>query len=632
MIACLICRTANAMLGTASNKFRYLVAGGDRALVRIVDSREDDAGIAVQDLRRVLRANPPVSTAVYIGVSCGLSATYVGAQLEFALARSECTDAGPRGAGGVGRGPEPGLGSGSRPGPEPFFTAVCAFGFNQPSDCARVRVKGWGTTFVDVLGRLMARARREDEDAGAGGVASTVAGGPSESVPPPAAVDDTGAMGRRHVLLHPSVGPEALSGSTRMKGGSATKILLEAIISTAIDEHHARAGARDVRVLAATPPWAQEESKSKSGDRTEDGATRAVRREAPAPTRGAAVARALHVYAAAAAAVYDVPAAAKLAALVSSAADSLRAGGSRQGGGNHDLRLSFGALLQQEHARLGRRDTLLLLVPALGDTDAGTGAGTDGGADQWLALEAAARAARCAGARCGFIAFTPAAPAAAAAAAAPGERAQHAERCATYHRHLARLRTAGACPAHMCLCVSLSHVALPRRRAPQGALCPVVAEFALKLCLNAVSTGAFVRCGHVMRNRMVCLNISNVKLWRRAIGIVQDLTGVAHGMALRCLLRATYRREDVPEALVRADDAEHVLQAKPLPRVLPLALLLATGAAALGGGVVRAGVAHAGAPPPPLTLREAAAALEATPVIRSILGASTSTACALAES
>jgi hypothetical protein len=34
---------------------------------------------------------------------------------------------------------------------------------------------------------------------------------------------------RRHFILTPVVGPEAITGSTRLKGGSATKILLESI-------------------------------------------------------------------------------------------------------------------------------------------------------------------------------------------------------------------------------------------------------------------------------------------------------------------------------------------------------------------------------------------------------------------
>ncbi|XP_067116782.1 glucokinase regulatory protein isoform X3 [Osmerus mordax] len=39
--------------------------------------------------------------------------------------------------------------------------------------------------------------------------------------------------GQRAFILNPAVGPEAISGSSRMKGGSATKILLETILSAA---------------------------------------------------------------------------------------------------------------------------------------------------------------------------------------------------------------------------------------------------------------------------------------------------------------------------------------------------------------------------------------------------------------
>ncbi|XP_056883529.1 glucokinase regulatory protein isoform X2 [Takifugu flavidus] len=41
------------------------------------------------------------------------------------------------------------------------------------------------------------------------------------------------AQSQRAFIISPAVGPEAISGSSRMKGGSATKILLEVILSTA---------------------------------------------------------------------------------------------------------------------------------------------------------------------------------------------------------------------------------------------------------------------------------------------------------------------------------------------------------------------------------------------------------------
>ena len=40
---------------------------------------------------------------------------------------------------------------------------------------------------------------------------------------------------REHVLLNPVVGPEPLTASSRMKGGSATKVILDVVCAHAVD-------------------------------------------------------------------------------------------------------------------------------------------------------------------------------------------------------------------------------------------------------------------------------------------------------------------------------------------------------------------------------------------------------------
>ena len=155
MLAFLLCRTANEMLGSSgapSDRFRHLVAGGDAAIVRIEDSTEDDAPGAVSALEAVLgHGTEPrgrrARRAVYIGVSCGMSATYVGAQLEYAMDRMAAACA-PRGAASTRA--------------ELVFDAVCLLGFNQPSDLAPVRIQRWGTTCADVVHRLARLARQEE--------------------------------------------------------------------------------------------------------------------------------------------------------------------------------------------------------------------------------------------------------------------------------------------------------------------------------------------------------------------------------------------------------------------------------------------------------------------------------------
>lgn len=92
---------------------------------------------------------------VYIGVSCGLSATYVGAQLEYATSH-------------------------------PQYAAV-ALGFNPVPLAKSSVVSGWGSSMQKVLIDMQTKAA--------------------------AATPAT----RRHFVINPVVGPEAIQGSSRLK-------------------------------------------------------------------------------------------------------------------------------------------------------------------------------------------------------------------------------------------------------------------------------------------------------------------------------------------------------------------------------------------------------------------------------
>jgi N-acetylmuramic acid 6-phosphate etherase len=61
---------------------------------------------------------------------------------------------------------------------------------------------------------------------------------------------------------------------------------------------------------------------------------------------------------------------------------------------------------------------------------------------------------------------------------------------------------------------------------------------ATKLLLNMITTLAMVRLGKVRSNLMIDLNPANVKLWDRAIRIVQALTGADHAAARAALERS----------------------------------------------------------------------------------------------
>lgn len=58
---------------------------------------------------------------------------------------------------------------------------------------------------------------------------------------------------------------------------------------------------------------------------------------------------------------------------------------------------------------------------------------------------------------------------------------------------------------------------------------------AQKLVLNMLSTATMTRLGRVLSNRMVCLQLTNRKLWKRAQGIVTQFTGVSDRAATKAL-------------------------------------------------------------------------------------------------
>ena len=105
-------------------------------------------------------------------------------------------------------------------------------------------------------------------------------------------------------------------------------------------------------------------------------------------------------------------------------------------------------------------------------------------------------------------------------------------------------------------------------------------DFATKLVLNAMSTGAHVLKGLVYRNRMINVRASNSKLFARAIGIVAAVAGVQPAEARWAVLRSIYRFDDAKQAPahVLSDDypvAMHVQAATARDRMVPVAILLA---------------------------------------------------------
>ena len=121
---------AAAQLGHTQPRFHYLLAGGDAALLLPQEAVEDQPTAGVDDFERweAAAGASPLHPVVIVGISCGLSATYVGSMLAAAITR-------------------------------PGYTAVCV-GFNPIEGASTLRRRGAASTWTRLTRAAAHRARR----------------------------------------------------------------------------------------------------------------------------------------------------------------------------------------------------------------------------------------------------------------------------------------------------------------------------------------------------------------------------------------------------------------------------------------------------------------------------------------
>lgn len=485
-LAMFAARTFNRLMADVgkSQVFRYLIAGGDRALIKAQEGAEDNPGQAVEDLQATIQG---ASHVAYIGVTCGMSAPYIAGQLDYTLDQANMISV--------------------------------LLGFN-PIDLARnTPIEGWKKTFLDVARRVEASSQS--------------------------------------VVLNPVIGPEPIAGSTRMKGGSATKLLLELIFSLAILR------TADSRTLDALHPE--------------------LRVNAPLPEL---LDRLIQHYDEARIATYRERDG--IAQLVQIASEALKAKAHIYYLGRDvygtlgtidasECPPTFGADFEDVRGfidqgwlgllgpgkdlghigpayRISLEEFEKEKLPYLAECDLVIGLGTP---DDLAFLGPLLTRAQQAGARTGALVLgTAQARAAAAEEAAPQEPEELPSALAK------RLDTIVA-PAIV----------------PSGFIhgYNMLAEFATKLILNAITTGAHVISGKVYQNRMIDLKISNTKLYHRTIKIISTIMGVSEKVARDSLLRAIYETDVIDSGQARASISRHVETATGKEKVVPKALLIATG-------------------------------------------------------
>jgi len=196
--------------------YDYLLAGGDAALLLAQEAAEDkpDAGrgdiqtylsslVNKYNLTNTTTTNTSKIPIIVIGISCGLSATYVGSMLEYVL---ECNGSIPLSSSMYkDNKQEMNL---IQQHSQYFDCTAIALGFNPITAVAQVRVEGWPNSFYQILS-IMNNIQQE-------------------------AISNN-STNEKALIINPIVGPESIAGSSRMKGGSATKIIIETITVGAIE-------------------------------------------------------------------------------------------------------------------------------------------------------------------------------------------------------------------------------------------------------------------------------------------------------------------------------------------------------------------------------------------------------------
>lgn len=460
-------RAFNRLAATRENPepFRYLMAGGDSALIQAQEGAEDDPHQAVTDL---CEATAGATDIFYVGITCGMSAPYIAGQLEHMLTSSTKGHS-------------------------------VLLGFN-PKELARnVAIEGWDGTFLDTVVRV-------DQSSEAS-------------------------------ILNPIIGPEPITGSTRMKSGSATKILLEVLFHTALALSQKKLKKSQARqaIIGMLRSYEQAYrstylSLPEIGELVELG--------------GETLRSSGHIYYLGASG-YDQngryrggPDAGILGLVDASECPPT------YGADFEDVR---GFVLggwktlfpgkQKDYSSLGTpyrisvEDFRQEKLPSVGPKDLCVFLGEFEGRDA-LIEQVQAKGAK--------------------TAAVVWKRS--------------------SLPVDVT--VQLEPVAPPDLG--QGPL-----EFEIKLVLNALTTGGHVLAGKVYGNRMVDLRLSNNKLFFRTVGIISDLIHVSHEEATDALLRSVYKTDELKDEQRNAPVSEHIEASKKVDKVVPKALLLATGKASV---------------------------------------------------
>ncbi|MCC5877152.1 MAG: hypothetical protein JJU11_13105 [Candidatus Sumerlaeia bacterium] len=453
--------------------FRYTMAGGEAGLIQAQEAAEDSVPASVEDLKSVLPEK--ITTAMYIGITAGLSAPYVAGQVDYCLGSDNPIEA-------------------------------VIVGFN-PASAARDRpIEGWDKTVKDVV---------------------------TSSLDHP-----------RFLLLNPVYGPEGITGSTRMKGGSMTKIVLETGFLVALEIVASEAGGgNDLPGLAEDNllPLRQRVLEYIRRFRTAvdgaysniDGLSTLVRMAGTALRSGGRI----HYIGRGAAGILGIIDASEcpptFGAGYFDVRGYLREGWESMGFSTSNMR-ARGKAYEIGHDYF---EQTILPDISKGDLVIGVAIQTVGDNTARLLGEAARK------------------------------KADTALLLVTTDRPKAGDLPDGV--RHHCVLDITSTGPVSNMQNE--------AELTLKLALNAISSGGHVLSGKVYNNVMIDLRISNAKLYDRAIGLISALAQVTPDIARAAMHHAVFKKSQTQEEIEATPVTACVSRAVKREKIVPLSILLSTG-------------------------------------------------------
>ncbi|XP_053317085.1 glucokinase regulatory protein [Spea bombifrons] len=98
-------------------------------------------------------------------------------------------------------------------------------------------------------------------------------------------------------------------------------------------------------------------------------------------------------------------------------------------------------------------------------------------------------------------------------------------------------------------------------------------ELSTKWILNTVTSGVHVLKGKVFRNFMVDFKISNSKLFHRAMSVLQRLSGSSQQRCRDALLQSIYGEQTLSDQIKNSPISKHVEEAASKEKVLPTAII-----------------------------------------------------------